>query len=221
MRRRRRRDIIIELTSLLDVIMILIFMVMSENSKLIAKTQDDLNSALLENTVKSDEINELSNELDVMSEELQLALGKLDEGGHEELLQKLAAAESKLQAYEYMNDVVIVININLENKYNNAVRCLSYGSSADTEGEFNSFEIKNDNEFNTELNKLKVYVSEYVAQITADETNSTVAYMIFSYDPEKVFQKDYSAINQALGNIEIKTNNGNIRYRINPFNTNK
>lgn len=221
MRRRRRRDIIIELTSLLDVIMILIFMVMSENSKLIAKTQDDLNSALLENTVKSDEINELSDELDLMSDELQLALWKLDEGGHEELLQKLAAAESRLQAYEYMNDVVIVININLENKYNNTVRCLSYGSSADAEGEFKSFEIKNDSEFNTELNKLKVYVSECVAQITADETNSTVGYMIFSYDPEKVFQNDYSAINQALGNIEIKANNGNIRYRINPFNTNK
>lgn len=221
MRRRRRRDIIIELTSLLDVIMILIFMVMSENSKLIAKTQDDLNSALLENTVKNDEINELSDELDLMSDELQLALWKLDEGGHEELLQKLAAAESKLQAYEYMNDVVIVININLENKYNNTVRCLSYGSSAEAEGEFNSFEIRNDSEFNTELNKLKVYVSECVAQITADETNSTVAYMIFSYDPEKVFQNDYSAVNQALGNIEIKANNGNIRYRINPFNTNK
>ena len=214
MRRRRRRDIIIELTSLLDVIMIMIFMVMAENSKLIAEKQSALDSARQENSEMSVELDELGSEFDKVSEELELALGKLREGNAEELLQKLNEAESKLAGYEYMNDVIILINVELENKYNNAVRCLSFGSSAD--GETSTFEIKTDEEFNTAVNSLKVYVNDCLSQITEDETNSTIAYMVFSYDPEKVFQNDYAAIDSALKNIELKKNNGNIRYRLNP-----
>lgn len=221
MRRRRRRDIIIELTSLLDVIMIMIFMVMAENSKLIAEKQNALDDVQQENAEKSGEIEDLSNELDRISEELQLALDKLGEGNLDELLQKLRDAESKLDGYDYMDDVVIMVNVELENKYNNAVRCLSFGCSSDKEGEPNSYEIRNENEFNTAINNLKVYVSERVTQITDDESNSTIAYIIFSYDPEKVFQDDYAAIDRALENIEVKANNGNVRYRLNPAEKNK
>lgn len=218
MRRKHKRNIIIELTSLLDVIMIMIFMVMAENSKLIAEKQTALDNAVEENAQQSGEIDELSGTLDTLMEEYQLALDKLEEGGIDELLQQLADAESKLQGYEYMNDIVIMINIELENKYNNAVRVLSFGCSSDTQEEPNVHEIKNDDEFSKAINDLKVKVNEYISQTIDDETNSTIAYIIFSYDPEKVFQDDYAAVNQALSNIEIKANSGNVRYRLNPLN---
>ena len=218
MRRKHKRNIIIELTSLLDVIMIMIFMVMAENSKLIAEKQTALDNAVEENARQSGEIDELSGTLGKLIEEYQLALDKLEEGGIEELLRQLADAESKLQGYEYMNDIVIMINIELENKYNNTVRVLSFGCSSDTGEEPNVHEIKNDEEFSKAINDLKVKVSEYISQTIDDETNSTIAYIIFSYDPEKVFQDDYAAINQALSNIEIKANSGNVRYRLNPIN---
>lgn len=220
MRRKHRRNIIIELTSLLDVIMIMIFMVMAENSKLIAEKQTALDNALQENVQQSGKIDELNGTLGKLNEEYQLALDKLEEGGIEELLQQLADAESKLEGYEYMNDIVIMINIELENKYNNTVRCLSFGCSSDTEKEPNVHEIKNDDEFDKAINDLKVKVNEYISQTVDDETNSTIAYIIFSYDPEKVFQDDYAVINQALSNIEIKANSGNVRYRLNPLNVN-
>lgn len=218
MRRKHRRNIIIELTSLLDVIMIMIFMVMAENSKLIAEKQTALDNAVQENVQQSGKIDELNGTLGKLNEEYQLALDKLEEGGIEELLQQLADAESKLEGYEYMNDIVIMINIELENKYNNAVRVLSFGCSSDTAEKPNVHEIKNDDEFNKAINDLKVKVNEYISQITDDETNSTIAYIIFSYDTEKVFQDDYAAINQALSNIEVKANSGNVRYRLNPLN---
>lgn len=218
MRRKHKRNIIIELTSLLDVIMIMIFMVMAENSKLIAEKQTALDSAVEENAQQSGEIDELNGTLGKLMEEYQLALDKLEEGGIDELLQQLADAESKLQGYEYMNDIVIMINIELENKYNNTVRVLSFGCSSDTQEEPNVHEIKDDDEFNKAINDLKVKVNEYISQTIDDETNSTIAYIIFSYDPEKVFQDDYAAVNQALSNIEIKANSGNVRYRLNPLN---
>ena len=49
MRRRRKRDIVIELTALLDVIMIMIFMVMNENSKLVSEAQSKLGAVQQEN----------------------------------------------------------------------------------------------------------------------------------------------------------------------------
>ena len=218
MRGRRRRNIIIELTSLLDVIMIMIFMVMAENSKLIAEQQTALDSAAAENAQQSGTIEDLTGALDKLSGDYELAMGKLEEGGTEELLQKLADAQSKLEGYEYMNDIVVVINVELENKYSNSVRVLSFGCSSDNGEKPNVHEIREDEEFGKAVNELKVKVSEYISQAVNDETNSTIAYIIFSYDPEKVFQDDYAAVDQALSNIEIKANSGNVRYRLNPLN---
>ena len=76
---RRKRDIAIELTALLDVIMIMIFMVMNENSKLIEEKQDTLETVQQENIEQAGEIDELT-------AQLAEALGKLEEGDFEEIL---------------------------------------------------------------------------------------------------------------------------------------
>lgn len=216
MRRRRKRDIIIELTSLLDVIMIMIFMVMAENSKLIAEKQTALQSAQLENSAMMSEIEELHGQLDGLSAELLEALGKLGEGDLEELLQRLRSAESRLDSYEYIDDVVIVVDIELENKYSNTVRYLSFGSSLGEDSR-SICEIRSDEDLRTAINRLKVFVSEYAAMITGDDSNSTIVYAVFSYDTENVFQDDYAAVDKALSDIEIRVNSGNLRYRLNPL----
>ena len=208
MRRRRRRDIIIELTSLLDVIMIIIFMVMTENSKLIGEKQSALDAAQLENA-------DLSGRLDGLETELDEALGKLGEGSLEELIERLAEAESRLESYEYMDDVVFVINVGLENRYNNTVRYLSFGSHTDSEQSL--CEIRNDSDLNTAINLLKVFVAEYISKISSDESNSTIVYVVFSYDTHNVYQDDYAEIDEALKNAEIRANSGNFRYHCNPL----
>ena len=86
---RRKRDIAIELTALLDVIMIMIFMVMNENSKLIEEKQDTLETVQQENIEQAGEIDELT-------AQLAEALGKLEEGDFEEILDRLQNAESML-----------------------------------------------------------------------------------------------------------------------------
>lgn len=218
MRHRRKRDIIIELTSLLDVIMIMIFMVMAENSKLIGEQQAALDAAQTELAENSAALGELKSKSDDLSAELGEALGKLNEGNTEELLGKLQAAQSRLDAYKYMDDVVIVLNIGLENKYSNTVRCLSFGNSADPNGTENVFEIRTGEELTEAINRMKVFLTEYTSQAAADENGSTIAYMIFSYDTRTVFQDDYAAVNEALNSVEQKANSGNVRYRLDPLN---
>ncbi|MCH5324639.1 MAG: hypothetical protein J1E39_05425 [Eubacterium sp.] len=208
MRRRRRRDIIIELTSLLDVIMIIIFMVMAENSKLITEKQTALEAAQTENLEKE-------NEIDDLTEQLNEALAKLSEGSLEELIERLDEAEKRLESYEYMDDVVFVINVGLENKYDNAVRYLSFGSNSDF-GE-GMYEIRDDADLNTAINRLKIFINEYITKITTDESNSTIVYVVFSYDTHNVYQDDYAAIDEVLKSAEIRANSGNFRYHCNPL----
>lgn len=216
MKRRRKRDIIIELTSLLDVIMIMIFMVMAENSKLISEKQSALDAAQTENSANSAALGELRNENEELSAELSEALGKLDEGSADELLDKLHAAESRLDAYKYMDDVIIVLNIGLENRYSNTVRYLSFGNPAKS-GSDTVIEIHNNEELEAAVNRMRVFLSEYTSQAANDESGSTIAYMIFSYDSRLVFQDDYAAVDKALNDLEHKSNSGNVRYRINPL----
>lgn len=223
MRRKRRHDIIIELTSLLDVIMIIIFMVMKENSKMIVDKQNTINATQQVNSEQAaaiddlySQIADLSSQLNDTENRLDEAEGKLNEGSVEELLDKLHSAESKLESYMAVDDVVIVLNISLENRYNNTVRCMTYGKSAyGARSEIS--ENHTDAEFGVSLNKLKVFIAEYITKVIEDKDNQTIVYVVFTYDPHKVYQRDYEAITEALKEADIKANNGNFRYRINPL----
>ena len=210
MRHRRRRDIIIELTSLLDVIMIIIFMVMKENGKMITDKQNTINAVQQVNSEQSAAIDDLNSKVGEMSSQLAEAQGKLEEGGADELLEKLQAAENKLESYKAIDDIVIVLNIGLENKYNNTVRCLTFGKVSE---QSSVTENRSDEEFGVSLNKLKVFVSDYITKVLDDSDNQTIVYIVFTYDPRKVFQRDYEAVGEALAEAEIKAN---FRYRINP-----
>lgn len=214
MRRRRRRDIVIELTSLLDVIMIIIFMVMKQNSAMIVDKQNTIDTVQKENTSQSAAIEELNSKADELSNQLAEAQGKLEEGGADELRDKLQAAENKLASYEAIDDVVIVLNIGLENKYNNTVRTLTFGQVSE---ESSVIDNHDDDEFDVSLNKMRVFIGDYIGKVQADTENQTIVYIVFTYDPTKVYQRDYEAVGDALKDAEIKANNGNFRYRINPI----
>ena len=213
-RRRRKRDIIIELTSLLDVIMIIIFMVMKENSRMIVDKQNALNSAQQVNSEQAGAISDLSGRVDDLEAQLAEAQGKLDEGGADELLEKLQSAENRLESYKAIDDVVIVLNIGLENKYNNTVRSLTFGKVSENSEILNN---RSDDDFAVSLNKLKVFVTDYITQVLDDKENQTIVYVVFTYDPHKVYERDYEAVGEALKEAERKANSGNFRYRINPI----
>lgn len=213
---RRKRDIIIELTSLLDVIMIMIFLVMAENSKLITEKQSSLDTVITENEQLKDKSDKLGTELDETLAELEEALAKLDEGSYEELLERLRIAESKLESYEFMNHVVTVINVGLENKYNHSVRYLTFGNST-SEADSKIYEIHNDDDFENALNRLKVYVADHISNVT-DKPDSPIVYLVFTYDPTNVFHDDYAAVHNALSDAEIRSSSGNVRYRQNKTN---
>ncbi len=98
MRKRRIRDIVIELTSLLDVVMILIFAVMIENSRMVKASEEKVVAANATIEEMQDELYEAAAEKDRITEDFTAQLENREEklkDAEEELARKNEELESK------------------------------------------------------------------------------------------------------------------------------
>jgi len=210
MRHKRTRDIVIELTSLLDIVMILIFAVMIKNSKLVEAGNQEVSELQKENAAMQDNLAEYEG----LSEELANALGKLEEGDLETILEKLHNAENQLNAYEYMDDIVIVYNVGLENRYNNTSRCLIYGGATDEDYKESNVKRSDTAKWDREIMNLKLYLSEYIDKDLQENAEDKYIYLVFSVDKSKVYSNDYDDVEKVLMEFETEYD-GKVRYRLN------
>lgn len=216
MRFRRTRDIVIELTSLLDVVMILIFAVMMKNAQLAEAKTLELEEAQEQNAAMQGELEKLAD----ISEELENALAKLDEGDIEELLARIQNAENRLDAYDYMDDIVVVYNVGLENKYNNTERCLTYGAASDQAGGKQiSAKRRDPEEWNYAVNSLKLDLQEFIDNELANSPKDKYIYIVFIVDESRVYANDFEDIRRALEIAENEDENGRVRYRLKKIST--
>lgn len=299
MRKRRIRDIVIELTSLLDVVMILIFAVMIENSNMVKASEAETEAAKatieemrteldgadeekqriedeyarkllvsesdlkaaeneLENKEKklaekdkelkdketelkmaeeiknraladkdakladkdkalSEKEQELQNaktsiaqlldEKSAVSKELAVAQKKLEEGSVEELLARLANAESKIKGYEYLSKLIVSYNVGCKCVYEKEedefpiYRTLNYGK-AGTDAEDRWAEFRDDEGRNTALEAMKAALKKSIdAALAADATS---VYVFFNYDTDMITTGDRKAVENALNDLISK-----------------
>lgn len=211
MRHRRVRDIVIELTSLLDVVMILIFAVMIQNAKLVEANNQKIGEIEAENAAMEAELDQMSG----ISDELATALGKLEEGDVDALLEKLHSAENKLDSYDYMENIVVVFNVGLENRYNNTIRCLTYGIGADESTKTFNVKRASNEEWDNAMNSFKLAVDEFIQSELKKNSEDKYLYIVFSVDPMKVYSNDFKDIDDVLRSIEIKYGQETVRYQLN------
>lgn len=210
MRHKRTRDIVIELTSLLDVVMILIFAVMINNTKLVEASNQKAGELQEENAAMQSSLEEYEG----VDEELANALGKLEEGDLETLLEQLHNAENQLETYEYMDDIAVCYNIGLENRYNNTARCLTYGLASDEN--YKSFDVKRTatDEWNQAVTHFKLDLTEYIDQELQANAEDKYIYLIFSVDKTKVYSNDYDDIEKILMDLETEYDS-KVIYKLN------
>lgn len=208
MRHKRTRNIVIELTSLLDIVMILIFAVMIKNSQLVEARNQQLSELQEENAAMQDDLAEYEG----ISEELDNALGKLEEGDLETLLEQLHNAENQLDTYEYMDDIVIVYNVGLENRYNNTSRCITYGRASDETHKSHSAKRSATDEWNYAINYLKLDLQTFIEEELQENAEDKYIYLVFSVDITKVYAKDFNDVEKVLSDFETKYS-GKVRYR--------
>lgn len=210
MRHKRTRSIKVELTSLLDVVMILIFGVMIKNAQLVEAGNQEVSELQKENAVMQEKLAEY----DGIAEELANALGKLEEGDLETILEQLHNAENEINTYEYMNSIVVVYNIGLENRYNNTARCLMYGNASEENYKTHNVKRNASDEWDYAINSLKIDLREFIEkELTENEEDKSI-YLVFSLDETKVYSNDYDDVVKVLTDYETKYE-GRIRYKIN------
>ncbi len=259
------RDIVIELTSLLDVVMILIFAVMIENSKMVKASEaeaaaaneavlemrNELNETVLEmqNELKETEeemqnrldeaeaeksritdeflgqlkdkdkeIKEAEEKLGKSDEELAIAKRKLAEGEVDELINRIANAERKLEGYEYLSKMVAVYNVGVESIYavddpdNELYRILTFGK-AGTSDEDNLWEFRNKAERSEGIGHMNTYLTSKLDEVLKDET--AVAFVIFTYHTINSRGLDRVAVEEALNELVDKYTGTGLRYSVN------
>ena len=187
MKFRRLRNIIIELTSLLDVVMILIFAVMINYSDVAASSEESRDEAIRE-------AESVEAEYDALSKEYDLAQARLNEYEHRNLSAELAEAQSRLDAYAYMDDLIVIVNVKRENRYDNKYRVLSYGIGSS--GGFSTEPIarEDETEFNEQINVLKNFLYEEIKR--ADE--DAQIYIVFTYNSENINDADFYILDDVL-----------------------
>ena len=190
MKSRGLRNIVIELTSLLDVVMILIFAVMINYSNVAAETEENYEQAM-------DELEAMSEEYDIALAELELAQAELADGNIEELLANVAAANSRQEAYEYMDDMIVIINVSLTNYDDNKYRVLSYGIGSDPGTSSDPISREDDTAFEKQINRLEDFLYTQIQNAQGDAP----IFIIFSYDPDKV---NYTDCNNLINLLKSK-----------------
>lgn len=204
----RLRNIVIDLTSLLDVVMILVFAVLIKNSEMAEISEQEL----IELQAENERLKMENEDLGGVSEQLKQALAMLDEGNTQELLEKIQNAESKVSAYDYMDDIIVVYTVDLQNKYNGTTRCLSFGDTAGEQLKIYTVKKYEKEEWNKAINFLKVDIKEFVDSELEDTNVEKYVYIIFSYG--NIYEKDYEEINKILSECETRYGIDKVRYRI-------
>lgn len=179
MKSRGLRNIVIELTSLLDVVMILIFAVMINYSNVTAQTEEDYKQA-------SEELEALSEDYDIAVRELELARAELADGDIEALLANVAAANSRQEAYEYLDEMIVIINVKLENYDDNKYRIISYGAGSELGTASDPIAREDSTAFDRQLNRLEDYLYTEVNNAAPDAP----VFIVFSYDSDNVYYDD-------------------------------
>lgn len=153
-------------------------------------------------------------EFEGISEELANALGKLEEGDLETLLEQLHNAENEVNSYEYMDDIVIVYNIGLENWYNNTARCLTYGCATDENNKTHSVKRTSTEEWDYAVNSLKLDLKESIDEELEGNVEDKYIYLVFSVDMTKIYADDYNDVEKVLTDFETRYGD-KVRYRLN------
>jgi biopolymer transport protein ExbD len=187
MRSRGLRNIVIELTSLLDVVMILIFAVMINYSNVTAKTEEDYKQT-------AEELEALTAEHESTLAELELAQTQLAEGNVESMLRDMAAANSRQNAYAYMDDMIVIVNVTLENYSDNKYRVLSYGVGSVLGLSSGPVARDDATTFEQEINRMEDFLYTQIYNSDPD----TPVFIVFSYDGDNVYYDDCNKLIRLL-----------------------
>lgn len=172
---KKKYEITAELTPLLDVILIMLFFIMSVNSQTIEKEKANTES----------QIAQISEEYSERENELKNSLAESEKNRLD--------AENRIESYQTFEEYSVIISIGVfENQDSDDTRSIILSS-----GEKSEY-IKYDwNNMKYAENSLDAILKKYII----NQDNNPV-FIVFNFNSDNIYMRDYNMISSVINNIQ-------------------
>lgn len=184
---RKRKSVIIELTSLLDVIFIMLFMVMNQSRSAAEEAKSNAEA----------EIAAAKTEVSEMAEERDSYIEILDET--EEDRKNFAQLKNRIESLESFSEYAEILSVYvLDGGYKRSIKITD-------ENEIGSIDFSSEN-LDYGKDNLILTLKEYI------ENTDAPVFITFSYNSDKIYRKDYNMISEAITEVHSGYNDVYIKF---------
>lgn len=184
---RKRKSVIVELTSLLDVIFIMLFMVMNRSQTAAEEAQSNAEAEVAAAQVQ----------VETMKEEVESYRIIIDEVEADRL--NLESIKNKLNSYEVFKKYASIISVSvLDHSYKRTIMVENGDSAVNTDFNWDNMDYA------------KNALSETLNSCIKDSENPV--FIVFSYNGDKIYRQDYNMVSEVMTEVQGGYENVYIKF---------
>lgn len=184
---RKRKSVIVELTSLLDVIFIMLFMVMNQSQTAAEEAQSDAAAEVAAAQVQ----------VEAMEEEVEGYRVIIDEVEADRL--NLESIKNKLNSYEVFEEYATIISISvLDHSYKRTIIVENGGETVNTDFSWDNMDYAESS------------LNETLNSCIKDSENPV--FIVFSYNGDKIYRQDYNMVSEVMTKVQGGYENVYIKF---------
>ncbi|MDE6592360.1 MAG: hypothetical protein K2K57_04770 [Oscillospiraceae bacterium] len=188
---RRRREAAVELTPLLDVILIMLFLIMSQSRTEAAEARERYENEAAEFAAAAEE--RYGSEIDRLTDELADSSEEL-----EKVRESLYYADNRVNAYEKFDYYARIVSISLRGTGEEREIYLADGKRT----------------VNIPLNwdNMRYCENAFRAELMEYENSEEPVFLVFGYNAGEVYQRDFEMVSAVMSEIQGDNQNVYIKY---------
>ncbi len=184
---RKRKSVIVELTSLLDVIFIMLFMVMNQSQTAAEEAQSNAAAEVAAAQVQ----------VEAMEEEVEGYRIIIDEVEADRL--NLESIKNKLNSYQVFEEYASIISVSvLDHSYKRTIMVENGGEAVNTDFNWDNMDYAEST------------LAETLNSCIKDSENPV--FIVFSYDGDKIYRQDYNMISEVMTEVQGGYKNVYIKF---------
>lgn len=184
---RKRKSVIVELTSLLDVIFIMLFMVMNQSQTAAEEAQSNAAAEVAAAQVQ----------VEAMEEEVEGYRIIIDEVEADRL--NLESIKNKLNSYEVFEEYATIISVSvLDHSYKRTIVVENGGEAVTADFSWDNMDYAE----NT--------LDEMLNSCIKDSENPV--FIVFSYNGDKIYRQDYNMVSEVMTKVQGGYENVYIKF---------
>ena len=184
---RKRKSVIVELTSLLDVIFIMLFMVMNQSQTAAEEAQSDAAAEVAAAQVQ----------VEAMEEEVEGYRVIIDEVEADRL--NLESIKNKLNSYEVFEEYATIISVSvLDHSYKRTIVVENGGETVNTDFSWDNMDYAESS------------LNETLNSCIKDSENPV--FIVFSYNGDNIYRQDYNMVSEVMTKVQGGYENVYIKF---------